>query len=149
MQIDINKVLEEIKILPKFSSQIGIQGTDDNLDPFRGCGYYVDLAPYKEKDFNVPIFDMPYTNSIIRDLKMFRTRLMRLKSKECYTYHWDHKKRLHVPLITNEKCFFIVDKELLQLPADGKSYVVDTTKMHTAINASWEDRLHLVGVIDE
>ena len=74
---------------------------------------------------------------------------MRLKSKECYTYHWDHLKRIHIPLITNEKCFFIVDNKLSQLPADGNYHMVDTTKMHTAINASWEDRLHIVGVVDE
>ena len=91
---------------------------------------------------------MPYINSIIKDLKMYRTRVMILKPRTCYTYHKDTTKRIHIPLVTNDKCFFIINSIVKQYPADGNYYVVDTTQMHTAINASKEDRIHIIGVIN-
>ena len=54
-------------------------------------------------------------------------------------------KRFHIPLITNDNCFFVVDDKIVRYPADGNYYIVDTTKKHTAVNASWEDRIHLIG----
>jgi len=41
----------------------------------------------------------------------------------------------------------IVDDQLHRLPADGSIYIIDTTKNHTAVNASREDRIHIVGCI--
>ena len=142
--IDIDKILEEMKVLPDYDEQISLQGVKDNKDPFMGIGKVLELK-YKEKEFIYPIFDMPYINSIIKEHNLYRVRIMKLKSKRCYTYHYDLSKRFHIPLITNDKCFFIVDKKVIQFPADGNYYILDTTKMHTAINASKEDRIHLVG----
>tara|TARA_X000001316_G_C922229_1_gene37177 strand:+ start:2086 stop:2574 length:489 start_codon:yes stop_codon:yes gene_type:complete len=92
---------------------------------------------------------MPYTKLVLEDLGMYRTRAMNLRSKSCYSYHKDPTKRIHIPLVTNDNCFIIVDDILHRYPADGNHYVVDTTKQHTAVNASWEERIHLVGCFDE
>ena len=107
-------------------------------------GRVLDLK-YKEIEYNQPIFDMPYVNSIIKEHNLYRVRLMNLKPKRCYTYHYDLTKRFHIPIETNDKCFFIVDKKVVQFPADGNYYILDTTKNHTAIYASKEDRIHLIG----
>jgi hypothetical protein len=149
MSLDLKKIIEELKILPKFEDQISLQGTKDNLDPFWGVGKWIEKHKMgmKETDFNVPIFDIPYTNSILKELKMYRTRVMNLKSKTCYSYHKDLSKRIHIPIQTNKDCFLIIDKKVEHLPADGNYYVIDTTQYHTALNASWENRIHLVGVI--
>lgn len=149
MSIDIEKIKQELKLLPDFKTQICLQGTKDNLDPFWGIGKWHEKYKkgYNEKDFDSFIFDLPYTNSVIKDLKMFRTRIMNLKSKTCYTYHRDMSKRIHIPIETNENCFLILDKEVKHYPADGNYYIVDTTQYHTALNASWEDRIHIVGII--
>ena len=149
MSVDLQKIKEELKILPKFEDQICLQGTKDNLDPFWGIGKWLEKHEkgYKETDFNTFIFDMPYVNSILSDLKMYRTRVMNLKSKTCYTYHRDITKRIHIPIETNKDCFMIVNKEVKHYPADGNYYIVDTTQYHTALNASNQDRVHLVGVI--
>ena len=141
---DLNKIKDEIKILPKWESQICLQGTETIKDPFAGVGSARDL-PEKEIKFIYPLFDIPYINSIIKEHNLHRVRLMNLKPKRCYTYHYDLTKRFHIPIETNDKCFFIVDKEVIQLPADGNYYIVDTTKNHTAINASKKDRIHLIG----
>jgi len=70
---------------------------------------------------------------------------MNLKSKTCYTYHQDYGKRFHIPIITNDSCFFVIDDKIKRYPADGNYYIIDTTKKHTAVNASWKDRIHLIG----
>ena len=141
---DLNKILDEIKILPKWDTAICLQGTETIKDPFAGIGSARDL-PEKEIQFTYPLFDIPYINSIIKEHNLYRVRLMRLKSKTCYSYHQDPSKRVHIPLITNEKCFFVVADEVIRLPADGNYYVIDTTKLHTFVNASFEDRIHIVG----
>lgn len=149
MSLDLQKIKEELKSLPNFEDQICLQGTKDNLDPFWGVGKWIEKHKMgiKELDFNIPIFNIPYINSILKDLKMFRTRVMILKSKTCYSYHKDLSKRIHIPIQTNENCFIILDRKVKHYPANGNYYVVDTTKYHTAINASWENRIHIVGVI--
>jgi len=143
---DLNKIKDEIKTLPKWDEQICLQGTKTIKDPFAGIGKAIDL-PEKEIEFTYPLFDIPYINSIIKEHDLYRVRLMNLKRKTCYTYHRDQGKRFHIPIITNENCFFIVDEELIRYPADGNYYIVNTSKKHTAINASREDRIHLIGNI--
>ena len=64
--IDITKILEEIKILPKWDTQICLQGTKTIKDPFAGINFAKKL-PEKEIEFKYHIFDMPYINSIIEE----------------------------------------------------------------------------------
>ena len=48
--------------------------------------------------------------------------------------HYDQVKRLHIPIVTNEYCFFVIEDKIVRYPADGNYYIIDTTKHHTAIN---------------
>lgn len=146
MSVDIERILLELEQLPEYDTQIGLQTVPGITDPFYATGRITDKE-HKETDFTEFLFDLPYTNSILKDNKVCRARVMRMKPKTCYTYHQDYTKRLHIPLITNESCFLIVDKEVLHLPADGSIYIIDTTKFHTAVNASREDRIHIVGCL--
>ena len=141
---DLNKIKHEIQDLPNWEDQICLQGTKTIKDPYAGIGSARDL-PEKETEFKYPLFDFPYLNSIIEEHNLHRVRLMNLKSKTCYSYHKDQGKRFHIPIITNENCFFVVDEEIKRFPADGNYYILDTDKKHTAINASWYDRIHLIG----
>ena len=145
---DLNKIKNEIKTLPKWDTQICLQGTETIKDPFAGINSARDL-PKKEVEFTYPLFDIPYINSIIKEHNLYRVRLMNLKSKTCYTYHKDQCKRFHIPIITNENCFFIVEDKLIRYSADGNYCIVDTSKKHTAVNASWEDRIHLIGNLND
>lgn len=147
MSINIDLILLELEKLPNYNTQIMLQRTEID-DPFYGTGKVLELN-HTEEEFIHPQFDIPYTNNIIKELNMYRTRLMKMKPKTCYTYHLDLTKRMHIPLITNEKCMFIIDDVVHRYPADGNHYLIDTTKMHTAINASTENRIHLVGCVKE
>lgn len=158
MPLDLDKIKDELKLLPEFYdpkrdflwSQMCLQGVKDNrdpFDPFLGCGVLSSIRPYKETDFTEPNFNLPYINSIIEELNMYRTRVMVLKPKMCYSIHKDPVKRIHIPVITNESCWLIVNKEIMHLPADGNYYEIDTTQKHTALNGSFHDRIHIVGCV--
>ena len=148
MFIDIQKILNELKKIPK-QEQIMLQkvkGKDDNY----GIGSYgVTVSEdHPEREFNVSVYpELEYTNSIITELNMYRTRVMRMSKKSCYSYHFDRTKRIHIPLITNKDCFMVIEDKVFRYPADGNYYIIDTTKMHTFVNASKEERIHIVGCI--
>jgi len=144
MSINIEHILLELESLPKYDTQLSLQVTADGSS---GEGQLAKLD-YKEEDFNVFAYDIPYTNSVLSELGMYRSRLMNMKPKTCYSYHWDPTKRMHIPLLTNENNFFIIDDEISRYPADGSHYLIDTTKKHTFVNASFESRLHIVGCVD-
>ena len=146
--IDIERILLELEVLPEYEDQISLQGVEGQKDHLYGTGF-LHLIEHTEQDFTVPLFDMPYTNSIMEQLGMTRTRVMRMPEKSCYSYHKDQTKRIHIPLVTNDKCLFIIDDIVYRYPADGNYYVADTTKLHTFVNGSWEDRIHIVGCIKE
>ena len=140
---DTKEIIKEIESLPRFEDQICLQSNESG-DPFLGCG----INPY-DTALVKKIFDIPVLNAIIDDHGLYRTRVMRMKPKTCYTYHQDPTKRLHVPVVTNDKCFLVVDDEVVRCPEIGKPYVIDTTKLHTAVNASTETRVHIVGCIPD
>jgi hypothetical protein len=83
MHIDIDRILLEIQSLPKYNEQLSLQITDQGTS---GEGQLAKLD-YKEEDFNVFAYDLPYTNSILSELKMYRSRLMNMPPKYCYSYY--------------------------------------------------------------
>lgn len=105
----------------------------------------------QEKDFTELNSELKGTyleevHNILSDHYSFgRMRLMKLTGRKCMSLHVDGEKRIHVPIITNENCLMIVDNEVCHLPADGNAYLVDTTKVHTALNSNQNfDRIHLL-----
>ncbi len=148
MSIDVERILLELELLPEYDTQISLQTVLGETNPKYGTGH-LHLLNHNENDFNIHIFpELEYTNSIITKLGMFRTRVMRMHPKTCYSYHKDPSMRMHIPLITNEDCFFIINDVLSRYPADGNYYLVDTTKKHTFVNASFEERIHIVGCVN-
>jgi hypothetical protein len=85
---------------------------------------------------------------LIKHYGAFRTRIMRLKPKTCYSNHFDPSPRIHIPIITNYNCFMIwPSRENLTcvnlLP--GQLYWTDTTKPHTFANCDESlERIHIV-----
>lgn len=96
-----------------------------------------------------------YLDLVIKDVEKFaaetdgvkigRIRIMRLKSKACYTLHKDQEEfRYHIPLSTDDRCFFVVGDEIARMPEVGKLYRLRTNHHHTAVNASWQSRTHIL-----
>lgn len=154
-QVDLERILLEIESID-CSKQILLQGTSENQDPTELVSKVSsgNINAWERKQDNIftaaevihPLFNLPYTNSVMNEYVLGYTRLMVLRPKTCYTYHIDKSRRVHIPLITNEQNFFVVDDTVFRLPADGSVYEVDTTKIHTFVNASVEKRIHIVGL---
>jgi len=102
-----------------------------------------------EKDFTevCDYLKGTYTEEVINILKekygAVRGRYMMMNWKTCLTYHHDETPRIHLPLVTNDGCFMIIDDKTERL-YESTSYLVDTTKRHTALNAGKHLRFHMV-----
>ena len=112
-----------------------------------------DYKRIPEMDLNLlnEWFKNSYVEEVINEInKHYNTtkwRFMKLTSeRRAYSYHRDETKRLHIPLLTNEDCFFIIDEQLYKMNQVGRVYEMDTTKKHTALNLGWSDRIHMVGI---
>ena len=58
--------------------------------------------------------------------------------------HFFKTKRLHIPIITNEKCNFIVGEEIVQMK-QGEIWEIDNAnKVHSVNNDGNTDRIHLL-----
>lgn len=113
-------------------------------------------SEYEQEEFTVinSYFKDSYVEEVYQDLdsrfNICRGRFMKLDSvTRAYSYHMDRTPRIHIPLKTNDDCFFYVDGEIINMPVLGKTYLLDTTKKHSAINLSWEDRIHFVVCLKE
>ena len=146
MKYDLEKIKEELNTLPSYDTQIYLQGDTKDMDSHEAIRNYL-LVDETENDFNIPLFDLPYINSIMKKHNLVRTRVMKMKPKTCYYWHHDKTKRLHIPIVTHEHCFLLLENDRLHLPADGTAYEIDTTFNHTALNCSKIDRIHIVGVL--
>ena len=96
---------------------------------------------------------MKYTNKILKELKMFRSRLMLLLPKTCLSWHKDPSMRIHIPLSGDSDSFHIIEdirknKQVHQI-AKGEAHLMNTEVMHSGVNLSRKvERLHIVGCVN-
>lgn len=105
----------------------------------------------QETEYNIlnPLFKNTIFEEIINKFKLFRSRLMWMDEKTCYSLHKDATKRLHIPIITNDQCYFLFpEKDMIRLN-QGTIYIVDTTQLHSFCNFSDFPRLHFIGCIKD
>lgn len=158
-QKDIDNILEyyysiedklEWKLFPPSKKVCGVQKSnwlDTNNDFLETVS---PGAKTRENTYTTinPIFKGSLIEDIINRYKLSRTRLVWLGPLSNYGYHKDLTPRIHIPLLTNNECFFIFDNdEICRLPVGG-IYKVDTTKNHGYVNLSRGYRLHLFGVVE-
>ncbi|OFZ29180.1 MAG: hypothetical protein A2622_14150 [Bdellovibrionales bacterium RIFCSPHIGHO2_01_FULL_40_29] len=78
-----------------------------------------------------------------------RARIICLTAGMSCSWHRDaaegiYAVRLHIPIITNDGCFFETETESEHLPADGSAYFIHVNREHRVVNKGNEDRYHLV-----
>ena len=81
--------------------------------------------------------------------KLGRLRYMVMQPKSCLTYHTDpyDVMRLHIPVITSDGAMFINDRTVDVMEQVGSVYTFNSKVKHTAVNASRDVRVHLVGSV--
>ncbi len=102
---------------------------------------------------DTPLFEKsPYIKEIAESFKCEKEsiRFMKLSVGTNIREHTDlglsfgeGTIRIHIPIQTNEKVKFFVNKNLVQM-LGGETYYIDASKPHSAINKSNKDRIHLV-----
>jgi hypothetical protein len=85
-------------------------------------------------------------NKIQSQYPIYRTRFMLSYPKTNLSWHRDLSPRIHIPIYTNSNCFMVLEDTVVRLP-EGNVYLVDTTRNHTAVNASDSTRVHLVACL--
>lgn len=78
-----------------------------------------------------------------------RMRVNLKESFNCNSWHRDPEPRLHIPIVTNPGCLFIVNHHVTHLPADGSVYFTDTRGYHTALNGGDHPRVHIVAALPQ
>lgn len=83
---------------------------------------------------------------IILKHNAFRTRILRLPPRACYSVHADPTPRIHIPIVINKQSWMIWPyHNKCRTFMIGRAYWTDTTKPHTYINGHGKlDRIHLV-----
>ena len=81
-------------------------------------------------------------------LSRLRIALLRPHTEPESYWHQDSDGRdtfrLHIPIETNEQCFFDYKDQRHYMPADGSIYLINVGKPHRALNLSDKDRYHLI-----
>lgn len=149
---NLGEILEQVSRIIKLATfknnQIICQTHIPNsTDWHTGIGRISDLEEQDEKQYchlnpalkNTPIGDLIEKNG------GYRTRIMAMIPKTCYSIHSDPSKRIHVPLKTNASSWMAwpQNNQLFHMPV-GSVYLTDTTQPHTFFNAGAESRIHLV-----
>jgi len=98
------------------------------------------------KEFEDTYFKEVY-ETLLTKYKLGRVRLIWKKPRTTISWHRDPERRLHIPIVTNPGCIAIIDKEARHLEADGKVWITDNTKYHTALNGGEEVRVHFIATL--
>lgn len=104
-----------------------------------------------EKDESVyrtiqPELEGTELSELIKKYNGFRTRIMLMSPRSCYSVHKDSCPRIHIPIITNNQAWMVWPYNGLCLNLKpGTVYWTDTRKHHSFFNAHDElTRIHVV-----
>lgn len=143
---------EIIKVNNLDLAQIMVQSTAaDPGNLTAGAGRVYSLENTNEKDYNVlnPLFSGTILESYIKKYNGYRTRIMTMPGRHCYSVHMDPTPRIHIPIVTNEEAWMIWPyKNLCYKMLTGSVYWADTRKFHTFINGANIPRIHVVMCVD-
>lgn len=140
--------------------QIGLTHRPETVDPverlFGGVGSLSRQADKpKERDFTVlnELCHGTYIEEVYHSLPyaVGRMRIMRIEGRRCYSVHRDSSMRIHLPLVTNPEALMLFpdDGLIVHLPADGRIFLTDTTRRHSAMNGGLMPRYHLLAALCE
>lgn len=93
----------------------------------------------------------PYLQQVLAHFGVVwsRSRLMKLgpgATVPMHTdinYHWYHRVRLHIPIVTTPEVKFFCDDQVVNM-AEGESWIFDNWRTHKVENNSDIERVHLV-----
>lgn len=166
---DVLKVIGGLLDVGSPHKQLSVTNLKGDKDLFCGLGKAITLNEQENEYCKLnPLFKDTYVEACINKYPDFyRWRLMALKPNTCYSVHRDGIKRfgkdrigkvnerVHFPVVTDTRCFLTFYERLPVSGCEekvmhyhlecGKSYKVQTSTLHSAMNFSNKNRIHLVG----
>ena len=153
VQLDLaaaQRVLDDVYPLIGEKCEMSVTARPGAEDPLHDIGW----LPEGEKEGNYSVITPPFKGTVIEDMlhdlpfRYGRTRIIAMPRKTCLSIHNDPTVRYHYALRTNPDCYILFKEDetgtFYHIPADGYLYEMDARKTHTAINASREERIHVV-----
>lgn len=153
---DFQLLLQEVEtVIQKVGfekNQIICQSLETNPDCWHvGIGSIEELEEKEERKYNKIHSELKgtYLEKIIKQHNGYRTRIMLMPPRQCYSIHADPSKRIHIPIITNDQCWMVWPKNssCYQLMVE-RAYITNTTQPHTFINGGLENRIHVIICVD-
>jgi hypothetical protein len=145
LKLEILDIIEKVGF---YNKQIMCQGLSVNSDDWHtGVGRIDELEDSTEKNYIHLNSSLKGTNleKLVKHYSCFRTRIMQMSPRTCYSVHKDPTPRLHLPIITNSQNWMIwPEHNACHRMIIGDLYWANTTELHTFVNASDEWRIHLV-----
>ncbi|MEV7007461.1 aspartyl/asparaginyl beta-hydroxylase domain-containing protein [Streptosporangium sp. NPDC051022] len=145
----VASLLERHPLVYEGTRQLALQHRPGATDPWHeGClrqslisadSDFTEVHPELRDGYLGEVFDrLPF--------RPVRTRIMALDPRYCYSVHRDQTPRYHLAVTTSEhaRFVFVEHDKVLNIPADGNLYYVDTRHLHSAFNGGDEMRVHLV-----
>jgi hypothetical protein len=149
-----NEVQNLLAELAYENNQIICQSCIENDNNwYTGIGSIEELEIKEERSYKFINESLKDTQieKLIKKHNGFRTRIMVMPPRQCYSIHADPTPRIHIPIITNDQCWMVwpTKSSCFQLK-EGNVYWTNTKIPHTFINGSKdESRVHIVMCIDE
>ena len=142
------EVIHLIKTVQYKKNQIICQSLESDPDNWIvGVGNIEELEEKEERKYSLINSELKgsYLESLIEKHSAYRTRIMIMPPRQCYSVHADPSKRIHIPIITNNHCWMIWPRyNACHQLETTRAYITDTTCEHTFINGGVEDRIHIV-----
>ena len=142
----LNKTFDHEKILAEYLSF-----KENNVLPDK---YTVDVV-FNNVYTDIALSNCPYTVRICEELKntyKFNFVVFRiLASRSTFLFHSDDDVAVpvyHIPIVTNDGCFFIFNNHLFPMQEVGQLYAMNPREYHNFINGGLTPRLHLHFVYD-
>lgn len=162
LKFDISKLIQEFEehepyMIDKGSSfRFPIQGLPNNTETYDDLVGHFFGKDYSESNVNtvLDIFNNTETKKCVETITKYtdtcRARYLTMLPSQTYRMHNDRGWRLHIPIVTNEECYFFHKGEMpYHMVADGSCYIVSVDHQHTAMNLGQEKRTHIVMGIDD
>jgi hypothetical protein len=130
------------------NNQIILQTLDESVeDWYCGIGKVAKLQNFVESDYKFiqPSLKGSVIETVIKKYGGYRTRIMNMLPKSCYSVHSDNSYRIHIPITTNSHSWMVWPKnQYCYSLHEGNAYWTNTKVEHSFFNGAMSSRLHLV-----
>ena len=145
---EVLELVDRVGFQGPYKNQIICQSLTEGVEDWEtGIGRIEELEIQKEQEYKYlqPSLKGTEIENVINEFSAFRSRILIMQPRSCYSIHIDPTPRIHIPIVSNNGCWMVWPKhQRCQHLLPGLIYWTDTTNTHTFINGGDETRIHLV-----